>query len=66
MRTVILRLVEDGVTDGDLHGVMERPGRPPVPFQSAGALLTLLREVVDAAEPPDQAAGPATAPAPAD
>lgn len=49
MRTVILRLVEDGVTDGDLHGVLERPGQAAVPFGSTAALLVLLREVVDPA-----------------
>lgn len=65
MRTVILRLVEDGVTDGDLHGVLERPGQAAVPFGSTAALLVLLREVVEVAEPPDRPTGPA-APSPAD
>lgn len=52
MRTVILRLVSDGVTDEELHGVLERPGEDPTPFASTAALLALLRDIATDPPPP--------------
>lgn len=45
MRAVVVRFIDAGHADGQVRGVLEEVGTPPVPFRSATDLLELLLAV---------------------